>query len=870
MPLMGARVSTIKRVSADGSHRSPRIATLLIVAGWIAVAVIANVIFALAPPKATDSALLPAQPSAPGRAAKAFPGTGTNAVAYLVVEGRDVLGSDDQQYYDAAVSALRVDTKHVGSVLDWWSDPLTAPMGTGREGRSATALVWLVGEAGSAQARQSLDAARAVVRKLPATGGVQANVQARISVPATTNGMPLHLSAWQGAAIAVVVAMVAALLLWRARRSKKAAGIMLLTAGLSSAVAWPLGGLVLGYLGGNAFTVFAGTLAAVLTIGMVTASTLLARSRGRLPALALPGACTALLTGPLLLARTPALHSVGTAVLGVVVALAASLTLLSVLTGRAAQPSAPTGSAPDTPRAITRSAMVIAAVLAVCALPVIGMRWGLAENPPPAPSSATAQTLPGNPLPDVVLLQSPHDLRDPSGLIAIDQVSHRLMEIPGVRKVQSAAWPAGVPWADASLTSAMGRLSDQLDRGAGSFMPQVNAIKSLGAIVDQMNGAVNELDKSMKVALAGANQIQQNVDVLLSGTRQIRGVTGDLARYMEPVRGWVGGVDNCPADMVCSAVGKVVTHVDTLLGEVTTLTDSADRIGAVTRTTIGAFSSAPRVMADMKSALAKLSTFVPNLETTIENTLPQIVQMSTFLKGVSTDFANTGEGGFYMSKKSLADPSYQHVRQAMFAPDGTVTRLFVYSDGAKLDLDAAARAPSLEVAAGKAMKYGSLLDAKITVAGGAQLGTAVRGAVSHDAVLLGVMLLAAAGLVGMWCGAASGVAVGLGLLASYLAALGISVAVWQHLLGHELHAAVPLVSFAILAACGIPYLVAAAGTVRGAAAPLTALGAIFGAGLILVSAVSVSATSQVGTVLVIGLIALTAVARAWLPVTPRS
>ena len=263
-----------------------------------------------------------------------------------------------------------------------------------------------------------------------------------------------------------------------------------------------------------------------------------------LPALALPGACTAMLTAPLLLARTPALHSVGTAALGVVVALAASLTLLPALTGRAGQSSARTGGAPGTPRrSIPRFSSPVAAtavVLVICALPVIGMRWGLAENAPPAPVSTAAQVLPGNPLPDVVVVESAHDIRDPGGLIAIDQVSHRLMEVPGVRKVQSAAWPAGVPWADASLTSAMGRLSDQLDRGAGSFMPQVNAIKSLGKIVDQMTGAVNELDKSMNVALAGANQIQQNVDVLLSGTRQIRGVTGEVSRYMQPVRGCGG------------------------------------------------------------------------------------------------------------------------------------------------------------------------------------------------------------------------------------------------------------------------------------------------------------------------------------------
>ena len=850
---------------ADGSRTSPRLANLLIVAAWIVVAVIANLMFALSPPKATGSALLPqhTQTSAGNRIAKAFPGTGTNAIAYLVLEGRGALGSDDQHYYDAAVSALRADTKHVGSVLDWWSDPLTAPMGTGREGRSATALVWLVGEAGSAKAQESLDAARAVLHKVPLAPGITA----RITVPATTNGMPLHLAVWQGAAIAVVVAVIAALLLLRARRSTKAVGIMLLTAGLSVAVAWPLTGLLGGHLGGNVFTVFSATLAAVLTIGMITASTmLLAQSRGKLPALALPGACTLLLTAPLLLARTPALHSVGMAGLGVVVGLAASLTLPPALTGPtgSAGPSGGTQPARRSATGFSRPVVVTAMVLAICALPVVGMRWGLAENPAPTKS---AQILPGYPLPDVVVVESPHDLRDPGGLIAIDQVSHRLMEIPGVRKVQSAAWPGGVPWSDASLTSAMGRLSDQLDRGAGSFVPQLNAIKSLGTIIDQMTGAVNELDASMKVALAGANEIQRNVDVLLSGTRQIKGVTGEVSRYMQPVRGWMGGVQNCPADLVCSSVGKVVDGVDTVIGEVTTLTDSADHIGAVARKTIGAFASAPRVMLQMKSALAKLQTFVPNLETTINNTLPQIVQVSTFLKTVSTDFADTGEGGFYISRKSLADPSYQYVRQAMFSTDGTLTRIFVYSDGDRLNLDSAARTQQLEGAAGKAMKYGSLVDSKIAVAGATQVASTVRSADEHDAVLLAVMLLAVVGLIGMWRGAVSGIVSGLGVLASYLAALGISTAVWQHLLGHELHASVPLVSFAVLAAFGVPYLVAAAdGTVRGAVAML---GAAFGAGLLFVSGISVSAASQVGTVLVIGLAALALVARVWLPATPQ-
>ncbi|WP_158016057.1 MMPL family transporter [Mycobacterium basiliense] len=885
-------------MSTDGTHRSSRLANLLVIAAWIAVAVIANSLVALTPGASgnTSSALLPQDArnsTATKRIAEAFPGTGTNAIAYLMLDGRDALGPADQQYYDAAVSALRADTRHVGSVLDWWADPLTAPLGTGPDDRSAIAVVWLVGQAGTDQARESLAAARTVVRDLPPSVGLRA----RIVVPATTVGMPVHMTAWQGAVLVTAAALIAGLLLLRARRSRLTVGIALLTAALSLAVTWPLAALARRDHGAtlSAFAVFSTTLAAVLAIGTITASVVLVsrlRSdtgapalvplgrrayRDSLPALALPAACVALLTGPLLLARTPALHSVGMATLGVVVALAASVTLLPALLGLAGQPSSSQSddAAPTRASSIPRAAVVTAVVLAICAVPVIGMRFALAENPAGPAATSTTRSLPWNPLPDVVVIEAANDLRDPAGLIAIDQVSHRLMEIPGVRKVESAAWPAGVPWQDASLTAAAGKLSDQLDRGAGSFMPQVTAIKTLGSIVNQMSGAVDQLDTSVQAGLAGAAQIQQNVELLLSGTRNIKGLTVELSGYLDPVRGYVGGVENCPADMLCTAARKVVDPVDRVVDDVTLLSDGADRIAAVSRRTVGAFATAPQVMAQMRSALAQLQSFVPNLETTIQDTLPQLVQVSAFLRNLRLDFASTGEGGFYLSGKAIADPSYQHVRQTMFSSQGTVTRLLVYSDRDKLDLGAATRAQQLEIAAGKAMKYGSLVDGKVTVSGAAQMAADVRGALTHDAVLLALVLLAVVLAVSMWRGALGGVVVGVGMLLAYLAALGISIALWQDLVGSPLQASVPLVSFAALLTCGIPYLIAglvatdegAAGAtpVRRAFAPLAALSAVFGVGLVLVSGGSISALSQVGTVLVAGVGALMAVAHVCVP-----
>lgn len=120
------------------------------------------------------------------------------------------------------------------------------------------------------------------------------------------------------------------------------------------------------------------------------------------------------------------------------------------------------------------------------------------------------------------MIKSARDLRDPAALIAINQVSHRLVEVPGVRKVESAAWPAGVPWTDASLSSAAGRLADQLGQQAGSFVPAVTAIKSMKSIIEQMSGAVDQLDSTVNVTLAGARQAQQYLDPMLAAARNLK------------------------------------------------------------------------------------------------------------------------------------------------------------------------------------------------------------------------------------------------------------------------------------------------------------------------------------------------------------
>ena len=238
---------------------SRRLTKLVVVLAWVAVAVAANVItLALAGPSSPPSDGPIA--TADSRIAQAFPGTGTDAIAYLVLDGRDPLGDADRQYYDDAVRALRADTAHVGSVLDWWSDPLMAPLGASPDGRSGSAVIWLRGQAGTAKAAESLNAARSLVRKLPPNAGLRV----RITVPAAAHGTGLRLAPWQTALIVAAALLVAALFLLRSGLSSVA--IVTLTAALSVAVAWPLAALV---------GLFCWTVAAVLMTGAIAASALL-------------------------------------------------------------------------------------------------------------------------------------------------------------------------------------------------------------------------------------------------------------------------------------------------------------------------------------------------------------------------------------------------------------------------------------------------------------------------------------------------------------------------------------------------------------------------------------------------------------------
>ncbi len=378
-------------------------------------------------------------------------------------------------------SALRADTRHVGSVLDWWSDPVTAPLRTSPDGRSATAMV-----AGCRAGEPQRPDPRCRPIGAASYRPVRASRQHRGQSP---NDTPMQIAAWQSATIVGVAAVIAVLL--RARLSVRAAAIVLLTADLSLAVAWPLAADGARDTIGNRFGIFldagrgpddrnhhrshhAGRAAQVRrrSFGPPPSATACPRSPcpGRVSPYSPARCCWPEL----------ALHGVGTAGLGV-------FGTCGFVDGAACpdracrairQLPAPTTGAGWTGRC--RYPSLLLRPWAQCwrsAYPSSGCGgvW-----PKPDKAQAAHKSF-GNALPDVVVIRSGPEEQPRSS--PSTRSACVWWEFPCAQGGSRRHNSAGVRGPDASLSSRGRRTRRPAGQQAGSFVPAVTAIKSMKSII---------------------------------------------------------------------------------------------------------------------------------------------------------------------------------------------------------------------------------------------------------------------------------------------------------------------------------------------------------------------------------------------------
>jgi RND superfamily putative drug exporter len=893
---------------------------ILIVGLWVLAAAVGN----LAVPqleRVIDShsrSFMPADaPSsvAASRAAELFGQLPSNNFIYVVLERDQRLAPRDRQYYDALTTSLAADRRHVDVVTDLWSQPATAAGAQSSDGQAVRVMVRLVGMLGTSQARDSVDSVRKTVAALRPPAGLHVNVTG----PGGTIVDEFSAIDRQMLGITAATVGLILLLLLLVYRSPIATAIPLTSVGLGLAVARPVVA-ALGQSDAVEVSLFSVALMAAMTLGAGTDYAIFligryheGRRREVAPAQALTDAYRAIapvvigsaLTVSVALAclgfaKVGMLRSAGIpCAISILVTMVAALTLTPALMGLAVRRGFLQPRPSRTARRWRRVGAVVArwpgpilvtagGLTLVAALPLAGMRIGWNE-PAATPSasesnrgySANDKHFPANSLlPDVVTVQSDHDLRNPAGLIAIERITRQIMAIPGIHMVQSATRPDGKVPDQATFSYQAGVLGHQFGDAVDSLTQRLGRISELDSALAQAQAAVDRLGSGLRSGGTGLADMSAAADDMRTGMDGVQRTVTTVSSYLDPLRGFVAETPDCVKNPLCSTVDRLLKPVDSLMQDSTRLGDGATKLTTGSNTAARAMAGLPQAMMSMNSALGQARSATHELLSLSETIGPQMHQLTDYLTEVASEFQGSAAAGFYLPQRALSDPQYVDVLRQLVSTNGRATYFLVYGDNDEWGAGGAQRAGQVRTAIKEATKEGTLAPTSAYLAGVGPVTADLQRFITRDIALLvgAALVLIFVIITAMLRSPVAGLVVVGTVVASYASALGTSVLIWQDLFHHDLHWAVAPIAFIALIAVGADYNLLLAlrikqeataglrtGIIRafgGTGGVVTTAGIVFGLTMLALLGSSVLSIAQIGSTIAVGLLVDTLLVRA--------
>lgn len=720
----------------SAGRASRRVAIRLIPAtAWLVLAVLLNAVAftAARPPSLPLSLPSPDRDSTALEALhSAFPGTGTDNTAALVVSSGRVATQEDVHEYLAAVSRSLSSTPVVQAAPNMAADPLTAPA-TQDGGRHSTALpLWLAGELGSPRGLQSLTDAQTAAARVPRPNGLTLSWTGPAVDAQAQQHDSSHATTWT-IGVLVIAAVALALLMARPVRAAVAATLSTL---LALMVVVPLHSmlvveqsdsppmsLMVALTGGVAF----GAIQMLLSTNRgVPSAPRQPRRFGLTLAPALGATAAAAITLITLgAAASPHINAaavwagISIAVGAAVVLTTAPLYLGSLRRERfARRPSSALAALklrkqiyryPQRASAIATVTLIVAGCGLVGAQPTVTTRF--------SPNSAAAQGLWAGPTPESVLITAGRNLRTPAGLVALDRVTRQLIAVPGVRGVQSPSWPGGQPWPDATVAHYLGALNRQVQASGLAASPTTTAVTGIPDLVGQMATSVDRLQQVVNASTGQLSSANGSVDRIHSSIAALTHTIERLSARADPLRRWVSSFPDCSADALCSLGDQLIDPMDTVVADTTRLTASSGEISRTATDTASILASSRAAITQLQASLTEMEALISGASTAVSDSLPEMARSTAFLNVMSDDLSAGDGGGFYLSQAHIDGERYTYVRNTLFTPDGKSARLFVFTDPAVARPNGGSLADDLSAAIATATKFGPLHAARVDIIG---------------------------------------------------------------------------------------------------------------------------------------------------------
>lgn len=824
--------------------RTIRRFSLLVILAWIALTLIVTLAVPSLERVGQEQSVSVNPQGAPSvqammRMGKDFNESDSDSFAMIVLEGRQPLGEDAHNYYAGLVRELRADPRHVEHVQDLWGDRLTAAGAQSPDAKAAYVQLNLAGNQGTTLGEESVAAVRNIVKRSPPPPGVEVYVTG--AAPLITD---MHHSANKSILkITAVAAAIIFTMLLIVYRSVTTVVLLLLMVGIELGAARG----IVAFLGHNNIFVLsmyainllvslamaAGTDYGIFFFGRYQEARQLGQDpetayyttyRGVARVVSASGLTIAGAIFCLSFTRMPYFQTMGIpCAVGMIVTVAVALTLVPAVIA--------VGSRyglfdPKRRIAVRRWRRVGTAIVrwpvpilaAACAIALLGLltlpgyktsyndRLYLPKDIPANMGYAAADRhfSQARMKPEILMIESDHDMRNPADFLVLNKLAKAVFRVPGVSRVQGITRPEGTPIDHTSIpfqisiqTAGQQQNMKYMKERVKDMLKQADDMAKMISIMQHMYGVTQQITATTHHTITLTKE-------LVVITDELRDHIADFEDFWRPIRSYFYWEKHCYDIPICWSLRSIfdtIDGVDELSDKMHDLVTDLDQLDALLPQMLQYF---PPMIASMQS----MQTMILTMHNTMSGIFAQMDEMTNNENAMGKAFdAAKNDDSFYLPPEVFKNKDFQRAMNSFLSPDGKAARFIISQRGDPATPEGIKRIGQIKTAAEEALKGTPLVSAKIYTAGtgstykdwgdGSKYDLLIAGVGSLCLIFIIMLIItrsfvAALAIVGT-------VALSLG------ASFGLSVLIWQYILGIKLHWMVLPMSVIILLAVGSDY-----------------------------------------------------------------
>jgi RND superfamily putative drug exporter len=481
--------------------------------------------------------------------------------------------------------------------------------------------------------------------------------------------------------------------------------------------------------------------------------------------------------------------------------------------------------------------------------------------------------------PEILLVESNQDLRNSADFLVIERIAKAVSKVPGIGRVQAITRPEGKPLKYSTIPAqfSMGSTMQTLNRSyledrMADMIVQGNMMQDTINTMTQMIGLMEQMSDNMH------NMVTQ-MDQTALDMYQLRDHIADFDDFFRPVRNYLYWEPHCYDIPVCQAMRSIFDGLD----GINTMTDDIQRLLPDMHKMDALMPQMVEMMGPTVESMKRMRVMMLTMQATQAGQQEQMKAMDQNSTAMGDAFNNAyNDDTFYLPPEIFDNADFKRGMKNFISPNGHAVRFIISHEEDPLSAEGIERIDAIKSAVFEAIKGTPLEGSKVYLGGTASAFKDMEQGNNYDLLIAGVaaltlifiiMLLITRAIV------AAAVIVGTVVL-SLGASFGMSILLWQHLLGMELQFMVMAMAVIILLAVGADYnllLVARmkeelpaginTGIIRamgGSGSVVTAAGLVFAFTMMAMSVSAMVMIAQVGTTIGLGLLFDTLIVRAFM------